>query len=176
MVGAEDTGWQTLLYVSTNNSCSLTEVHHQDRGSYAHCKPPSKNRTAVSCGHCSHYRARFRADPAYHLLQGILEDASGAVLPDGTYGLSFRLYDAVAANNAIWTESHQAQVVGGVFTVLLGSKEALDPDFSDGYFIGITRDGETEMQPRLPLTSAPYALNAERAIVADTARFIEGEL
>ena len=57
--------------------------------------------------------------------QGVLTDAGGTVVPDGTYQLTFNIYDhatATAPVNLLWTEVHSSAVVNnGVFNVILGS-------------------------------------------------------
>lgn len=51
--------------------------------------------------------------------QGVLSNASGVVVPDGNYQLTFRLYDAPTGGNLLWSESHSSVAVSkGVFNVI----------------------------------------------------------
>ncbi|GAB4368281.1 MAG: hypothetical protein Kow0042_09370 [Calditrichia bacterium] len=93
--------------------------------------------------------------------QGILTDASGTIVPDGNYDLTFKLYTSAVGGSPIWTESHPAVAVSkGVFNVILGSTNPLNLAFDVKYWLGITVGAGSELTPRIELTSSPYSLNS----------------
>ena len=105
----------------------------------------------------------FAAVP--HLLnyQGRLTDASNAPL-NGSYSMTFRLYDAETAGNLLWEEVNPAVVIQkGIFNVLLGSVTALNLPFDKQYFVEI-KVGTEVMTPRQRIASAAYAITAENAV------------
>ncbi|MBL7987938.1 MAG: hypothetical protein JNJ94_07750 [Chlorobi bacterium] len=105
-------------------------------------------------------------------LQGVLANTSnGQILPDGTHQLTIKLYDAPNGGTALHTETISAATVRGVFSTTLGVATPIPTtvDFSKQYYVGITVDGGSEMNPRTALTAAPYSLNALKASQADNA-------
>src|SRR5262245_60695691 len=94
--------------------------------------------------------------------QGLLSDASGAPITDGSHLLRLTLYDAALGGNALWSETHNATTERGVFSILLGSSTSIPTSlaFDRPYWLGLSLDGGAEMTPRTALASAPYALNA----------------
>ncbi len=92
--------------------------------------------------------------------QGVLTDDTGTVVPDGTYQLTFRIYDVATGGTDLWNEIQDVQVTGGLFTVMLGSVSPLNLDFDTGYYLGITVESESELSPRVRLCSSPYAISA----------------
>ncbi len=103
-----------------------------------------------------------------HLInyQGKLTDSGGAPL-NGSYNLTFRLYDAETAGNLLWEETHSGIVIQkGIFSVLLGSVTNLTLAFDKQYFLEI-KVGNEVMSPRQRMTSAGYAIRAEVAQGAD---------
>jgi len=99
--------------------------------------------------------------------QGVLADAGGAPVADGSYDLTFSIYDVATGGVALWTETQSVAVVNGVFSVILGSVNPLTPDFDQQYWLGITVGAGPEMTPRTKLTASPYSLNSRS--VADDA-------
>jgi len=102
--------------------------------------------------------------------QGILTNASGTPVPNGTYNLVFGIYNVASAGSALWTETWNAanavQTTNGHFTVLLGSLTVLNLPFDVQYYLGVAVSGGTEL-PRTALTTGPYSFRA--AGVADNA-------
>jgi len=99
-----------------------------------------------------------------HLInyQGRLTDSSGTPL-NGTYDLTFRIYDAEAAGNLLWQETHLGALIQkGIFGILLGSVTSLDLPFDKQYYLEI-KVGSEVMSPRQRITSAGYAIRAEEA-------------
>ncbi|MCH7674883.1 hypothetical protein IH879_08020 [candidate division KSB1 bacterium] len=58
--------------------------------------------------------------------QGVLTDANGAIVPDGKYTLTFKLFNAAEGGRAIWSENQEVFIQNGLFTVALGSVSPLD--------------------------------------------------
>ena len=99
-----------------------------------------------------------------HLInyQGRLTDSSNAPL-NGSYALTFRIYDAATAGNLLWEENQLSVVISkGLFAVLLGSVTALNLPFDKPYYLEI-KVGTEVMTPRQQITSAGYAFRAEQA-------------
>jgi len=91
--------------------------------------------------------------------QGRLLDNAGQSVPDGSYGLTFKIYDALSGGNLQWSETQSGiPVTDGLFNVVMGSVEPLaDSVFSgDSRYLEITFDGQT-LAPRIQFTSVGYA-------------------
>jgi hypothetical protein len=91
--------------------------------------------------------------------QGLATDASGAPIT-GTHSVTVTLYTVLGLQ--VWTDSfYPIEFDNGVFSLILGENPAAPlPVFNQPYEIGISIDGGAELTPRMPLTSAPYALMA----------------
>ncbi len=92
--------------------------------------------------------------------QGRLADNAGIPL-DGTYGMSFSLWDAATDGNVVWgPESHTAVPVnGGLFSVGLGSNTQggiPTTTWNGDRYLEITVGGET-LSPRELIRSVPIA-------------------
>jgi len=101
--------------------------------------------------------------PLYFNYQGLLlEPGSGKPVADGTYQLVLSIYDVAAGGTALWTEPQAVAVHKGLFNVRLGTATPLDPAWVDGrdLWLGVAVQGDGEMDPRTPLVSVPYAINA----------------
>ncbi len=101
--------------------------------------------------------------------QGILKDAAGDPL-NGTYTITFRIYDSEIGGTALWEETHaNVTVREGHFNVLLGYSTPLpDTLFSQpDRYIGVTVEPYTEMTPRQRIASVPYAFYADSAFQAE---------
>lgn len=113
--------------------------------------------------------------------QGVINDPSGELVPDGTYTMSFRLYDNATGGAALYSETQSVEVRKGYFNVLIGSQVPFPPslNFTAPYYLGIAYDGGNEMTPRTQLASSPYALNARTADglsdEANVVRSVNGE-
>ena len=93
--------------------------------------------------------------------QGVLTDAQGNPVPDGTVDLTCRLYQDASGGSPLWAETQQVAVVGGVFSTILGSSAVLNLPFDKPYWLGLTVNGDSELEPRTPLTASAYSLFAE---------------
>ena len=91
--------------------------------------------------------------------QGVLLDESGGHREDGSYVLSFALYDADTGGTVLWTETQSADVKNGVFSVNLGAATPLSLPFDKPYWLGTSVSGGPEMTPRIALAAAPYSLS-----------------
>lgn len=99
---------------------------------------------------------------------GSLADAGGQLVADGSYKLTFRIYDASTGGNALWTETWDqstslVMVAGGSFNAMLGSHTEIPTSFFSDHpvtFLGITVDTDSEMLPRQRITSVGYAFTA----------------
>jgi fibronectin-binding autotransporter adhesin len=111
--------------------------------------------------------------------QARLLGTSGAVVTDGTYNIEFKLYSASSGGTALWTEDYLnststgVNLVDGYFSVSLGSITPFPStiNWDQSLYLTMNIGGTTnvalgsvpfdgEMNPRLPLTSVPYALRA----------------
>lgn len=116
---------------------------------------------------CGVRSATYAAVPHLINYQGRLTDSSGAPL-NGSYSLTFRIYDAEAAGNLLWEETQQGVVIQkGIFSILLGSVTNLDLPFDKPYYLEI-KVGNEVMSPRQTITAAGYAIRAERTEDANT--------
>jgi len=104
----------------------------------------------------------YGAVPHFINYQGRLTDSGGAPL-NGSYQLTFRIYDASVAGNLLWEENYSGVVIQkGIFSVLLGSVTNLNLAFDKPYFLEI-KVGNEVMSPRQSIASAGYAIRAETA-------------
>jgi microcystin-dependent protein len=102
-------------------------------------------------------------------VQGVLRDAVGHSVEDGVYSIVFKLYTVDNGGTAIWTEQQDnVAVTHGVFSVELGGVTSL-PNIDAGqvYYLGISAQGGSEMQPRIKLHNA-FAANVTAAMAGFT--------
>lgn len=105
-----------------------------------------------------------------HLInyQGRLTNTNGNPL-NGSYNLTFRIYDAETAGNLLWEETHTGTVIQkGVFSLMLGSVVNLDLPFDTQYFLEI-KVGTEVMSPRQKISSAGYAIRSATSEIAESA-------
>jgi|GEM_PF-2585694 len=101
--------------------------------------------------------------------QGVLADQSGALVPDGNYAVTLRLYEAPVGGAPVYTEEHASVLVmRGIMNVMIGSVTPIPQNlqFNRAYYLGVSVGGGMELSPRTALTAAPYALNAATADLA----------
>ncbi len=108
----------------------------------------------------------FAAPPHIMNYQGKLTDADGVAL-NGTYTITFRIYDADTGGNLLWYQTQSVEVVNGLFDVQLDlSINGGDTlKFDRPYWIALQVESDPEMTPREKL--APVAFSF-RAIYSDT--------
>ena len=123
--------------------------------------------------------------------QAVITDTLGVPIEDGTKTFTFRMEKPTDTGQiiAIWEETQEVEVVNGVISAVLGIVTPLNPIPFTGfsfqnttYNLIVTLDGEDISV--IPLTSVPFALNASRtnyaanaveaehAVLADTAHFV----
>jgi hypothetical protein len=115
--------------------------------------------------------------PSLISYQGFLADSSGTPLSDGSYAMTFAIYDAASGGTKIWEETQSSVTVGGgYFSVLLGNGSCTTGCPLDAStFSGTTRYLQTSVTtgsgtttfPRQRLASAPFALQATEAQTMD---------
>lgn len=91
--------------------------------------------------------------------QGRLTQLSGEPVDNGTYPMTFAIYDDATGGILKWTESQPSITVeDGIFNVILGTVVPLTDDVFSGSsaYIQVTVDGDI-IEPRTQLTSAGYA-------------------
>ncbi len=117
----------------------------------------------------------FAAVPPMVNYQGKLTKADGTLLADGTYSMTFAIYNVPTAGLPLWWETNTSvQVKKGLFSVLLGSVRAFAADtFTDeARWFGVKVGEDLEMSPRQQIAAVPFAFKAavaDKAILADNA-------
>lgn len=108
------------------------------------------------------------ADISPHIsFQGVIRDNEGNVVPDGSYKITFRIYEVPSGGGAIWTEVDTCDVQDGIVNATLGTSTPLSTiSWEIPYWLGISIENEDELVPRTEMTSVPYAAHAG---FADTA-------
>jgi hypothetical protein len=89
-------------------------------------------------------------------------------VPDNSYSIAFRVFDADAGGTEVWTETQTVTVTGGLFSVYLGATTPFPTGAFDGTarYLEVQVDADPAMTPRLLFTSVAYAF---RALAADSA-------
>lgn len=93
--------------------------------------------------------------------QGRLTDpASGEDVADGTYEMSFRLYDRPSGGSPLWSEIKDVPVQGGLFSTALGDTAMLSQSLFDGraLWLGVKVGADEETVPRQQVQPVAYAL------------------
>ncbi|MBN1425481.1 hypothetical protein JXA88_13085 [Candidatus Fermentibacteria bacterium] len=140
------------------------------------CPTQPRLRSIFILGVCATLSVGSAQIPSTVGFQAMLTDAGGTPVPDGIYELTFTAYDISTGGSGLWSETHPGVVVsGGILDVVLGTVTPFTLDFNRQYWIGIAVGADPELMPRLPFTSAPYAMNA-RALngSAQMVRTVEG--
>ncbi len=103
--------------------------------------------------------ASLWAAPAEISYQGLLTDASGDPVADGSYSVTFTIYDAATGGSSKWSEIQSVATTAGIFSVQLGAQTPLsDSVFSDSpRFLGIAVGADPEIMPRTMLVAVPWA-------------------
>lgn len=99
-------------------------------------------------------------------IQGTLKTADGTTVGDGTYNVTFRLYNAInaAEGSHLWQEAATVEVTGGIYSHYLGSVTPLNPaNFSTTLYLGV-KVGSYELTPRTELSYSPYSFAVYSAV------------
>jgi len=95
--------------------------------------------------------------------QGYLTDDLGIPV-GGDHVMVFSIYDDSSTGTALWWEEQTVAVTDGIFSVQIGQDSTGNPFpvdlFSGQRWLVVILDTDTEMTPRQPLTSTPYAFKA----------------
>lgn len=108
------------------------------------------------------------AVPGVINFQGKLTNADGVSL-DGTYTITFSLYNVENGGEPIWSESQSVTVADGIYNVQLGTENSLSASLfdNDNLYLKVEVENET-LAPRQRITCTAYAMKAEIAGDADT--------
>ncbi len=113
---------------------------------------------------------------AYISFQGKLTTPAGTPVPDGSYDMTFRFYDAYTAGNLLLTDQHTSadgnavSVSSGLYSAMLGGgtvSAGTEPSLFDTFknhpevYLGVSVGTDPEMTPRMLMCRAPYAFNAQ---------------
>lgn len=105
----------------------------------------------------------FTAIPHRINYQGMLTDTGGNPV-NGSRILVLRIYDDTTGGIIQWGDTVYTNIVNGLFNVVLGEHLALNLAFDKPYWLEVQVN--SEVMPRIKLTSVGYAYRAE---VADSA-------
>lgn len=89
---------------------------------------------------------------------------SGEIVPDGTYTITFRVYDTDTGGTPLWTEIQNLRIGQGTVSAYLGAVTPLPASLTfegDTYYLGVQVGDDPEMSPRKRIGSVPQALNAD---------------
>lgn len=138
--------------------------------------------------------------PYFINFQGRLADSSGNILPNGSYNIRFRIFDAASGGTNLWTgdrsfgaSDHRITVTNGLFSIQFGDTAAGDPALSPTIFNSATQLylevelpstatnncgtsncaawTEGPFTPRQPIAASPYAFNTDTLDGLDSADF-----
>ena len=92
--------------------------------------------------------------------QGKLTDSGGNAL-NGTFSMTFRLYNASSGGSSLWSEIQSVQVIDGIYSIELGSVSPLPADLfdSDALYLEVVIGSEI-LSPRQRLTSTAFSMKA----------------
>jgi hypothetical protein len=100
-------------------------------------------------------------------IQGRLTDDGGNPL-DGTYDLTFRLYENASGGTALCLDTDAVDVEGGLFTAYIDSCTPSDIN-GRRLYLGISVETDPEMTPRRVIYPVPYAWSLRPgATISDT--------
>jgi len=95
----------------------------------------------------------------------LLDPATGQPVSNGTYAIVFSIYDVPGGGIAIWEEAHAVETKNGLYSVMLGSINPLEPPILSGSekYLGIKVGSDPEMIPRKQMVSVAYSILSEDA-------------
>lgn len=99
----------------------------------------------------------------------LLDPATGQPKADGTYSLSFRLYDVETGGTALWTETKDVTATNGLVSTLLGDVTPFNPDDFSGQelWLAVKVGADAEATPRQRIAHVGYAVFAENSDTVD---------
>jgi hypothetical protein len=107
------------------------------------------------------------AVPGLLSFQGKLTDSVGDAL-NGTFSMTFRLFNVESDGSSIWDETQTVDVRDGIYSVQLGTLNPLNESYfgSASLYLEVVVEGET-LSPRQLLTSAAFAMKSGDADTLD---------
>ena len=115
----------------------------------------------------SNSHATMPSPPLTMNYQGSLA-TTGKTPVTATLSMTFAIYGADSGGSALWTETQSVSVSKGAYSVVLGSTTPIELPFDTPYYLGVTVGADSEMTPRLALTSSPYAFNVVNGAITDS--------
>jgi len=98
------------------------------------------------------------------LHEGLILDEDNIPI-EGVVSIRLAIYDSVDGDQELWSETHDAVVVAGYYTLQLGKAAQLKGVFDGGErWLGIALDGADELAPRQPLAAVPRSFVAVNAV------------
>lgn len=92
--------------------------------------------------------------------QGLLKDNEGKLVADGTYKVSFKIYESSESKESIWKETQDVEIIKGIINCYIGAEEKLNLPFDKQYWLSVSV-GDDEL-PRMIMSGTPYSLHARR--------------
>ncbi len=98
----------------------------------------------------------------------VVDDTSGKAIT-GSHHLAFEIFDAQTNGNSLWQEGRDLEIDDGLVYLDLGETKPLDATVFSGktVYLAVTIDDAT-MDPRITISSVPYAIRAGTASDSDT--------
>jgi len=99
-------------------------------------------------------------------LHGKLMNSAGSILT-GTYTTTFKIYNSSSGGNELWNSGSLAITTdsSGIYNTIL---TVTNLSFSEQYYLGITVNGDSEMIPRINMTSSPYSFSTRNITLSGT--------
>ncbi len=105
----------------------------------------------------------YAAPPQTINYQGYLTNPGGTPI-NTAVGMTFRLYNTASGGAALYTELQPGvSVSNGTFNAVIGSFTPITLPFDVPYWLTVAVNADSEMSPRQPLASSPYAFRAAAA-------------
>ncbi len=100
--------------------------------------------------------------------QGVLTDEHGTPKNNGSYNITFSIYDKESDGGHLWRSTKTVVVKKGVLATILGTETPFPEtlDFTVPYWLGIQIETAAELTPLIPLTASGYAI---RSSISDSA-------
>ncbi len=101
--------------------------------------------------------------------QGSLKDSTGAPYADGSYSITFSIYNDSTFGAALWTETQVVTLTDGLMHAYLGSVVPFSPALFNHspLWLGIAFESEPEFSPRHMIGSAVFSFIAGNALALE---------